>query len=79
MVEENIKFIFTCPTQSKTFESSDFKIVDNQGVITDETGNKTLNARVALNEPCPHCGRKHMYHAGEIACPFENSEGRGNS
>ena len=70
MAEENIKFIFNCPTKNKTFESSDFNILDNKGVITDKAGNRTLDAKVALNEPCPFCGQKHVYHAGELACPF---------
>lgn len=65
-----MKFIFVCPNQSKVFESADFTIFDNRGVKTDESGNKTLDAKVALNEACPFCGEKHVYHAGELACPF---------
>ena len=29
-----------------------------------------VDAKVALNEPCPFCGQKHIYHASELVCPF---------
>jgi hypothetical protein len=67
---KEVKFIFVCPNKNEVFESSDFKIVDNRGVITDDAGNRTLDAKVALDEPCPFCGQKHVYHAGELTCPF---------
>ena len=63
-------FIFVCPEKNEVFESSDFNIVDNWGVVADEAGNKTLDAKVALNAPCPLCGQKHVYHASELSCPF---------
>jgi len=71
---EDTKFIFVCPMQNKVFESADFKILDNRSVITDEAGKKTLDAKVALNEACPFCGKKHVYHASELSCPFEHTE-----
>ena len=64
------KFIFICPIQNKVFESPDFEIQDNKGVVVDEAGNRSLDAKVALNQPCPYCGQKHMYHASELVCPF---------
>jgi Zn finger protein HypA/HybF involved in hydrogenase expression len=70
MATNDMKFIFVCPSQNKVYESADFDILENRGVITDEAGNKTLDAKVALNEPCPFCGQKHVYHAGELSCPF---------
>jgi hypothetical protein len=54
-----------------TFESADFKITENQGVISDSSGNKTLDAKVELNEPCPFCSEKHVYLASDLPCPFE--------
>ena len=48
----------------------DFTIIQNRGVITDKAGKKTLDAKVALDKPCPFCGKKHVYHAGELSCPF---------
>jgi hypothetical protein len=39
-------------------------------VITDEAGNKTLDAKVAPDHPCPFCGGRHVYHASELLCPF---------
>jgi Zn finger protein HypA/HybF involved in hydrogenase expression len=70
-----MKFIFDCPNQHEVFESADFSILENQGVITDDDGNKSLDAKVALNEPCPFCGQKHVYHASELACPFGSPVG----
>jgi hypothetical protein len=65
-----MKLLFVCPSSNEIFESSNFKILDNRGVATDDAGNRTLDAKVALDEPCPFCGRKHVYHAGELPCPF---------
>ena len=71
---KHMKFIFVCPSQNKTFENANFKILENRGVITDKAGNKTLDAKVALNEPCPFCGEKHVYHASDLSCPFGRPE-----
>jgi hypothetical protein len=65
-----MKLIFVCPKENKVFESADYSIVENRGVVADAAGNRTLDAKVALNEACPHCGHKHVYHAGELSCPF---------
>jgi hypothetical protein len=65
-----MKFIFVCPNQNAVFKTSDFRILDNRGVISDKAGNKTLDAKVALENPCPFCGEKHVYHARELSCPF---------
>ena len=54
-----------------TFESADFNIIENRGVISDSSGNKILDAKVELNESCPFCGEKHVYLASELSCPFE--------
>jgi hypothetical protein len=71
---KDMKFIFVCPIQNQPFESGDFKIDENRGVTTDQAGNKTLDATVVLTEPCPFCGRKHVYHASELSCPFGGQE-----
>lgn len=73
-----VNFIFVCPNKNEIFESSNFNIMDNLGITTDEAGNKTLNAKVALNEPCPFCGGKHVYHASELTCPFEIPKSSGS-
>lgn len=64
-----MKLIFVCPNQNKVFESAEYRIVENRGVATDAAGNRTLDAKVVLDESCPHCGYKHVYHAGELSCP----------
>ena len=50
------------------------RITENRGVITDRAGNKVLDAKIALEEPCPFCGERHVYRASELACPFERPE-----
>jgi Zn finger protein HypA/HybF involved in hydrogenase expression len=66
-----MEFIFICPKRNMIFESADFNITENRGVINDSSGNKMLDAKVELNEPCPFCGEKHVYLASELSCPFE--------
>ena len=66
-----MEFIFFCVKRNMTFKSADFKVTENKGVISDSSGNKTLDAKVELNESCPFCGGKHVYHASELTCPFE--------
>lgn len=65
-----MKFIFVCPETGQEFFSANFEIADNRGVRTDATGNRIFDARVVLADPCPHCGRRHDYHASELSCPF---------
>jgi len=72
-------FIFVCPEQNKVFESADFTILDNRGVTTDGSGNKTLDAKVVLDQPCPFCGKKHEYHASELLCPFSANTPHGGN
>jgi hypothetical protein len=67
-----MKFVFVCPNQNAVFESSDFRILDNRGVVVDKAGNKTLDAKVALEKPCPFCGAKHVYQARDLSCPFND-------
>lgn len=65
-----MKFIFNCPETGATFETDDFSLTENRGVVTTTGGRRVLMAVVVLNTPCPHCGRKHRYRAEELACPF---------
>ncbi|MBN1997817.1 hypothetical protein JW935_09720 [candidate division KSB1 bacterium] len=62
--------IFVCPEKGATFSSAHFKIVENNGIKTDADGNKTLDAKVIIEEPCPFCSKQHVYHVSEIPCPF---------
>jgi hypothetical protein len=64
-------FLFICPKRHMTFESADFKITENRGVISDSSGSKILDAKVELNAPCPFCGENHVFPASELPCPFE--------
>jgi len=67
---KEVKFTFVCPDTNKVFESAAFRVVDNRGIVADEAGNKILDAKVALGDPCPFCGKKHLYPAAELPCPF---------
>ena len=78
MSPQTMKFIFVCTTQHRVFESADFSVRENRGIVVDETGHRALDAKVELNEPCPFCGQKHVYHASELSCPFEISENKKN-
>jgi len=70
MSADQMKLIFVCPNQNKVFETADYRIVENKGVITDTAGNKALDAKVVLNAHCPYCCQKHIYHVSELSCPF---------
>ncbi len=65
-----MQLVFVCPQTGQSFNSKNYAILDNQGVAFDENGRKTLNARVQMTEPCPFCGRIHVYQADELACPL---------
>ena len=69
-----MEFIFVCPETNQVFDSEDFKIIDNNGVKTDDFGNKYLDAKVELLSPCPCCGKIHVFHARDLACPFGNAD-----
>ena len=68
-----MEFLFVCPEENRIFENADFRIVDNRGVTTDLAVNRTLDVKVALNRPCPFCGRLHVFRAAELSCPFEGT------
>jgi hypothetical protein len=63
-------FSFVCPHSDKVFETDAFTIVENHGVVTDAAGNRRLDAKVALDHPCPWCGERHLFRADELVCPF---------
>ena len=73
MEKNAFELVFVCPNKNEVFESADFKILENNGVATDEAGNKILDMKIELKAPCPFCGRKHIFHAKDLACPFGNS------
>jgi len=66
-----MNFIFTCSETGKIFETPDFTITENRGVVIDADGWRRLEARVTLDGPCPYCGQRHTYLDDEMICPFE--------
>jgi hypothetical protein len=65
-----MKFIFFCSEKRQTFETDAFRIIEDKGVKTDESGNKIWNAKIELTVACPFCQKRHVYAASDIACPF---------
>ena len=63
-------FVFVCPETQQVFNSDNFSITENAGVKNDSTGEKFLDAKVVLSDPCPYCGKRHAFHARELSCPF---------
>jgi hypothetical protein len=63
-------FIFVCCNTQKVFRTTNFELINNNGVKTDSAGNKYLDAEVILTDTCPFCGIKHIYHVNELSCPF---------
>lgn len=68
-----MEFVFVFPESKKTFNSNQFTLQENKGVKTDTEGNRILDAKVVLTAPCPFCGRKHVYKATDLSCPFTGS------
>jgi hypothetical protein len=63
-----MKFTFLCPDTRRSFEASDFRIVEDRGVMTDSSHRKLWDAKVSVI--CPFCKKTHTYFANELACPF---------
>ncbi len=65
-----VKLIFTCPDTHKVFESDAFRIIGDEAVRVDPSGQRFWEAQVELTAPCPLCGKTHIYAARDLACPF---------
>ena len=65
-----MKFIFVCPEHNMSFETDNFRIIDDRGIFTDDCGNKTWNAKVDVLSSCPFCDVKHIFDVNELVCPF---------
>lgn len=64
-----MELLFSCPVTGHRFYSEKFDLVNNEGIVTDEDGNKSLKADVVVRD-CPHCGKEHTFHANELSCPW---------
>jgi len=69
-----MNFIFVCPEKNEIFESGDFEMIENRGIVTDEAGNRSLDAKIALTSACPFCGKQHTFHVSELICPFSGDK-----
>jgi hypothetical protein len=65
-----MEFMFVCPEKNEIFQTRYFCMINNNGIKIDENGNKILDARIKLDNPCPFCGKYHEFHANEMMCPF---------
>ena len=68
-----MSLLFLCPRTGQDFTSCHFEIRESNGVVRDEHGAKTLDAKVVLTAPCPCCGERHIYRAADLSCPFAKS------
>lgn len=69
-----MELIFVCPKTNRVFESGAFTVRENRGIATDASGNRFLDARVVLDDPCPCCGEIHVFRARDLSCPFGGAE-----
>jgi len=65
-----MKLIFVCPEHNKIFESDCFRFIDDQGIFSNGSGNKTWAAKIQFLFSCPFCGSKHIFDVNELTCPF---------
>ena len=65
-----MKLVFVCPEKTKAFETDEFKVIEDKGVKIDDSCNKFWDAKVALTIACPFCGKRHVFSAVELPCPF---------
>lgn len=65
-----MELVFQCPHTGSNYSSDDFSLVDNRGVVVKDSGEKILQAIVAVHTPCPHCREFHSYRAEDLACPL---------
>ena len=62
--------VFICPENNQTFETDDFKVIEDKGIKIGETGDKIWDAKVELTVACPFCGKRHVFNVSELPCPF---------
>lgn len=65
-----MKFTFICPKTGKIIHTENFRIIEDHGIKIDSKGNRFMDAEVKLDDPCPYCGKHHVYPVNELACPF---------
>ncbi|MFH0784394.1 MAG: hypothetical protein V2B20_20895 [Pseudomonadota bacterium] len=66
-----MKLFFKCPNDGAIFETDNYSLVENRGVITSLQGHKTLQGTVAVHSSCPHCGELHRYAVEEVLCSLK--------
>ena len=72
-----LKFTLACPEHNQVFESADFRIVDNRGVVAGPDGSKVLEAKVALDRPSPWYGIPTTFIGREGKLSWRKSNRRG--
>jgi len=65
-----MELVFQCPRTGENFSTEEYSLVDNEGVVSNQRGEKVLKAKVAVTSPCPHCRQFHIYRAEDLACPL---------
>ncbi|MBW2020792.1 MAG: hypothetical protein DRH17_03565 [Deltaproteobacteria bacterium] len=65
-----MKLVFVCPEKHQAFETDAYQIIEDKGIKIGKTGNKVWDAKVELTLACPFCGKRHIFRASELPCPF---------
>ena len=65
-----MKLTFTCPLLGKNYRSEKYALLGGYTIADSEPGRKRLIGRVAVHDPCPHCGQHHTLGVEDLACPL---------
>lgn len=63
-----MELFFTCPVKQQLFSSEHYALVDGFSVV--EGKERKLEGMVQLEEPCPHCGERHLFKVDEVMCSY---------
>ena len=65
-----MKLTFTCPLSGKNYLSEKYALLGDYTITDSKADRKRLIGRVAVHEPCPHCGQHHTLGVEEVVCPL---------
>lgn len=71
-----MELCFKCPVIDQLFSTSEYAMVESQGIHPDGQGEKGLIGKVGLTGSCPFCGGQHIYRVDEVICPSRDADGQ---
>lgn len=69
-----MELFFTCPVSDKEYTTDKYTLLAGHKIVTAGHDQKKLKGRVAVDSPCPHCGKMHTYSIDEILCPLDKEK-----